>query len=104
MCGAASTKAMMITLGTPARRISRAIGKTPSEQTGNRVPTAQARNKPFQPRPPNSLRVPSAPSIRRITPATSRPHRMVVEASMAICVQRSSVPQKIVLIMVKFSD
>ena len=97
-CGAARTNARMVAAGTPARRISRATGMTPSEQTGSSDPMIQARNSPFSPSPPNSFRVPSAPSIRRMTAAPKNPTKSVEDASMAVCPVRSKTLQKMSII------
>ncbi len=74
--GAARAKARMVPPGSPARRISRTTGMTPSEQTGSSMPISQPTNSPFQPPPPNRRRVFSGPRKRRKMAAMKTPARM----------------------------
>ncbi len=70
-------KARIVPPEIRARRISRATGITPSEQTGRSIPMSHACGSSRQVPQPNSRRVPSCPSSRRKMPATNSPTRIV---------------------------
>ena len=79
--GPVRTNASTTPPGTPDRRISRATGITPSEQTGRSMPAAHPRTAPRHP-VPNTRRVAAGPTIRRRTPAMMTPASSVSDASM----------------------
>ena len=88
--GATSTKLSTVPPGTPARRISAATGSAPSESTGSRMPSSQARSGPVGLPTPSSDRSRSAPTIARSSPAVRAPATRNGAAATTACTIRST--------------